>query len=83
MRLIILLVLPFLLCYCATNPNAAKEIDTSMEKKTKLNDEQSIGVKDGDMVYQKKVDMAEELRRVHINVIVWKTESMEIGNLVL
>lgn len=78
MRILSLFLLPFLLCYCTTNPNKAKEIETSMEKEKALNDEQSIGVRDGDMVYQKKVDMAEELRRLHINV--YSLEDRVYGN---
>ncbi len=68
MRIIILALMALFLSHCATNPHEAKEIDTSIEKAKHLNDEQTIGVKDGDMVYQKTVDMAEELRRLHINV---------------
>ncbi|MEO0337486.1 MAG: hypothetical protein AAF202_13915, partial [Pseudomonadota bacterium] len=50
----------------------------TMEKQKSLNDEESIGVKDGDMIYQKKVDMAEELRRLHINV--YSLEDRVYGN---
>ena len=78
MRILSLLILPFLLCFCASNPHKAKEIDPSLEKSKSLNDEESIGVKDGDMVYQKKVDMAEELRRLHINV--YSLEDRVYGN---
>ncbi len=78
MRMLSLLLLPLVLCYCASNPHKAKEIDTSMEKEKSLNNEESIGVKDGDMVYQKKVDMAEELRRLHINV--YSLEDRVYGN---
>ncbi len=78
MRIIILFILPFLMCFCASNPHKAKEIDPSLEKQKSLNDEESIGVKDGDMVYQKKVDMAEELRRLHINV--YSLEDRVYGN---
>lgn len=78
MKYITLMVLPLILCFCASNPNKAKEIDTSLEKESSLNNEESIGVKDGDMVYQKKVDMAEELRRLHINV--YSLEDRVYGN---
>ena len=66
------------LCHCASNPHEAKEIDTSMEQSKALNDEQKIGVKDGDMVFQKKVNMAEELRRLHIDV--YSLEDRVYGN---
>ncbi len=78
MRILGLMILPLALCYCASNPHKAKQIDTSLEKQKSLNDEESIGVKDGDMVYQKKVDMAEELRRLHINV--YSLEDRVYGN---
>ncbi len=78
MRIIILLLLPLMVAYCSTNPHKAKDIDPTLEKQKSLNDEESIGVKDGDMVYQKKVDMAEELRRLHINV--YSLEDRVYGN---
>lgn len=78
MRILGLMLLPMVLCFCASNPHKAKEIDPSMEKQKSLNDEESVGVKDGDMVYQKKVDMAEELRRLHINV--YSLEDRVYGN---
>lgn len=78
MKNLILVMCALFLCHCASNPHKAKEIDTDMEKSKALNDEQSIGVKDGDMVYQKKVDMAEELRRLHINV--YSLEDRVYGN---
>jgi hypothetical protein len=78
MKIILYIMLSLFLCFCASNPHEAKEIDTSIEKQKSLNDEESIGVKDGDMVYQKKVDMAEELRRLHINV--YSLEDRVYGN---
>ncbi len=53
---------------CSTNPHKAEKIDTEMEKSENLTPEQKIGVKDGNMVYQQKVNMAEELRRLQIDV---------------
>ena len=78
MRIVLLTLVPLFLCYCATNPHEAKEIDTSMEKQQNLTDEESIGVKEGNMVFQKKVDMAEELRRLQINV--YSLEDRVYGN---
>jgi hypothetical protein len=69
MRLITLIVgFLFLLSACSTNPHKAEKIDTTIEKSTALSPEQKIGVKDGNLVYQKKVNMAEELRRLQIDV---------------
>src|SRR5690606_22487923 len=78
MKIFWLLSLPLVLCFCTTNPHKAEKIDTNIEKEQSLNDEQSIGVKEGNMVYQKKVDMAEELRRLQINV--YSLEDRVYGN---
>jgi hypothetical protein len=78
MRILLYLCLPLFLAFCASNPHKAKKIDTSLDKKQSLNDEQSIGVKDGNMVFQKKVDMAEELRRLQIDV--YSLEDRVYGN---
>ena len=78
MRLTLFIILPFILCYCASNPHKAKEIDASLEKQNDLTDEQAIGVKDGNVVYQKKVNMAEELRRLQISV--YSIEDRVYGN---
>lgn len=78
MNVIVLAFLSLFLVYCASNPHKAKEIDTAVEKQQNLNDEQSIGVKEGNMIYQQKVDMAEELRRLQINV--YSLEDRVYGN---
>lgn len=78
MRLIFLLCLPLMVAFCSTNPHKAKKIDTRLDKKQALNNEQSLGVKDGNMVFQKKVDMAEELRRLQIDV--YSLEDRVYGN---
>lgn len=78
MRILLLSFLSLFLCYCASNPHKAKKIDTSMEKQEQLSDEQSIGVKDGNMIFQEKVNMAEELRRLQINV--YSLEDRVYGN---
>ncbi len=66
------------LAACSSNPHKAEKIDTEIEKKTSLTGEQSIGVKDGNMVFQKKVNMAEELRRLQIDV--YSLEDKVYGN---
>lgn len=53
---------------CSSNPHKAEKIDTSMESSENMSKEQKIGVKDGNMIYQQKVNMAEELRRLQIDV---------------
>ena len=78
MKLGLLLITALFFVACSSNPHKAKEIDTKMETKEQLNDESAIGVKDGDMVYQKKVNMAEELRRLQISV--YSLEDRVYGN---
>jgi predicted component of type VI protein secretion system len=73
-----LILLAAIFVGCSSNPHKAKEIDTSMESEEKLNQESSIGVKDGDMVYRKKVNMAEELRGLQISV--YSLEDRVYGN---
>ena len=66
-----------LLASCA-NPHKAKRIDTQMEKTEELGQDQVIGVKDGNMIYQRKVRMAEELRRLQYSV--YEQEDRVYGN---
>jgi hypothetical protein len=63
---------------CASNPHKAKKIDTKLEKSEEVAEDQSIGVKDGNMVYQRKVRMAEELRKLQYDV--YEQEDRVYGN---
>lgn len=63
---------------CSTNPHKAEKIETDLDKQEKMTGEQSIGVKDGNMVFQKKVNMAEELRRLQVDV--YSLEDKVYGN---
>ncbi len=62
---------------CASNPHKAKEIETEMEKSSTFGTEK-IGVKDGNMVVQKKVEMNDELRRLQNEV--YSLEDRVYGN---
>ncbi len=53
---------------CATNPHKAVKLDTSIEKTTPISQDSVIGVKDGNIVYQKKILLGEELRSVTVTV---------------
>jgi hypothetical protein len=53
---------------CASNPNKAEKLDTKIEKSEAVGGDERIGVKDGNMVFQKKVNMSEEVRRLQIEV---------------
>ena len=57
----------FLITSCASNPNKAEKIDTTLDKSEAITNE-SLGIKDGNMVVQKKVMMAEELRALQYSV---------------
>lgn len=63
---------------CSTNPNKAEKIKTEIENKQKMNDETSIGVKDGNAVFQKKVLLNEELRKIQYEV--YELEDRVYGN---
>lgn len=78
MKFLMMLVSLLFLGACSSNPNKAEKIDTKIEKETSMTPEQKIGVKDGNMIYQKKVNMAEELRRLQIDV--YSLEDRVYGN---
>jgi hypothetical protein len=63
---------------CAHNPNKAKEIDTKMERQEQITGDTSLGVKDGNMVVQRKVMMNEELRKLQYEV--YELEDHVYGN---
>ena len=63
---------------CRSNPHKAEKIETEMEKADKVSGGESVGVKDGNMVVQKKVEMNEELRRIQYEV--FELEDRVYGN---
>ena len=78
LRILTLLFLALFISACGSNEHKAEEIDTSMENSKTVSGDQKVGVKDGNMVYQKKVVMAEELRRLQNEV--YTTEDKVYGN---
>jgi hypothetical protein len=66
------------LAACAHNPNKAEKIDTAMDKSSAVNGEEAVGVKDGNMVVQRKVLMSEELRKLQYEV--YELEDHVYGN---
>lgn len=62
---------------CATNKHKAKDIETKMDKGQALGEEE-VGVKDGNMVVQKKLEMNEALRRLQNEV--YELEDRVYGN---
>lgn len=71
------LTIALTLAGCGSNPHKAKKLETKMETEQAVQDEK-IGVKDGNMIVQKKVEMGEELRRVQFEV--YELEDRVYGN---
>ncbi|MFZ3231568.1 MAG: hypothetical protein WA160_15275 [Pseudobdellovibrio sp.] len=67
-----------LMSACATNKNKAEKIETKVENAQAINGETSLGVKDGNVVVQKKVLMNEELRKIQYDV--YESEDHVYGN---
>jgi hypothetical protein len=67
-----------LLTQCKTNPNKAEKIDTEIKNHGQVSGDTAVGVKDGNLVVQKKVQMNEELRRMQIEV--YELEDRVYGN---
>jgi hypothetical protein len=63
---------------CAHNPNKAEKISTQVEKTQDIAGGEQLGVKDGNMIVQKKVMMGEELRRLQTEV--YELEDQIYGN---
>jgi len=63
---------------CASNPHKAKKIETNMERSEGISGDENLGVKDGNMIVQKKVMMNEELRRLQNEV--YSLEDRVYGN---
>lgn len=63
---------------CASNPNKAKSVETKVENSGQVSGDTELGVKDGNMVVQKKVMMNEELRKTQYEV--YELEDRVYGN---
>lgn len=63
---------------CRSNPHKAEKIETEMDKHQRVSGDEAVGVKDGNMVVQKKVAMNEELRRLQYEV--FELEDRVYGN---
>ena len=74
----ILFSIQILFTACASNPNEAKEIETKMDNAAQISGDTQLGVKDGNMVVQKKVLMNEELRKIQYEV--YELEDRVYGN---
>lgn len=67
-----------LLAGCASNPHKAKKVETQMDNTSKVSQGESVGIKDGNLVVQRKVMMNEELRRLQNGV--YELEDRVYGN---
>ncbi|WP_413586445.1 hypothetical protein [Bdellovibrio sp. HCB274] len=67
MRLLLITILSLSFVACSTNRNKAEKIDTEIEHAAPVGSG-AIGIKDGDMVYQRKVQMNEQLRTLENEV---------------
>ncbi len=65
---IVLAAASLFLSACASNANKAEKIDTKIESSGQVSGDTALGVKDGNMVVQKKVLMNEELRKIQYEV---------------
>ena len=74
----LLISIELLFTACTTNPNKAKDIETHMENTSQVSGDTSLGVKDGMMVVQRKVQMNEELRKIQYDV--YELEDRVYGN---
>lgn len=63
---------------CTTNPHKAEKVDTSLSKEAAVGADERVGVKNGNMIVQKKVAMNEELRRLQYEV--YELEDKVYGN---
>lgn len=75
---LVLLSLPVLMAGCASNPHKAKDVETNIDNSAQVSGDTKIGVKDGNLVVQKKVQMNEELRRLQNEV--YSLEDKVYGN---
>lgn len=72
------LLLALVVSACSSNPHKAKEIDTKIDHSDHVTGDTAVGVKDGNMVVQKKVMMNEEVRRLQNEV--YELEDRVYGN---
>lgn len=63
---------------CRSNPHKAQKLDTEMKSGQDVSEGEQVGVKDGNMIVQKKVAMNEELRKLQYEV--YELEDRVYGN---
>lgn len=78
MKFLFLALTSSLLFFGCASKHKAKDMDTSIENSQNMNSDTRLGVKDGDMIVQRKVSMNEELRRLQYEV--YELEDHVCGN---
>ena len=73
-----IVIAAFALGACSSNPHKAEKIETKMDKQSEVSGDTKMGIKDGNLVVQKKVQMNEELRRLQNEV--YSLEDQVYGN---
>lgn len=63
---------------CSSNPHKAKRVETEIQSHGEVSGDTTVGIKDGNMVVQKKVQMNEEVRRLQNEV--YELEDKVYGN---
>jgi hypothetical protein len=63
---------------CSSNPHKAEKLENSIEKQEVITGDLSVGVKEGNLVTQRKVNMAEEVRVLQNDV--YSLEDHVYGN---
>lgn len=76
--ILILAAAVFTMTACSSNPHKAKRVETEIESHGEVTGDTTVGVKDGNMVVQKKVQMNEEVRRLQNEV--FELEDRVYGN---
>jgi len=77
MKKLMLLVFALMAVACK-NPHKAEKIETAIDRQEEVTGDTSMGVKDGNLVVQKKVAMNEELRKLQNEV--YSLEDRVYGN---
>jgi hypothetical protein len=77
-NLILIIAAGFFIVSCSSNPHKAEKIETNIDKAEGVGADQQLGVKDGNMVVQRKVIMSEEVRKLQYDV--YELEDRVYGN---
>jgi hypothetical protein len=78
MKTLSLILLCAAMLVSCSSKHKAEKIETEIEKKEVITGDESVGIKDGNMIVQKKVSMNEELRKLQYEV--YSLEDRVYGN---